>query len=34
MEKADGNEGISKQRATGNATKVGRDDATRSKAKM
>ena len=34
MEKAEGNEGISQQRATGNARKFGRDDATRSKAKM
>ena len=34
MEEAEGNEGISKQRATGNARKVGRDDATRSKAKL
>ena len=34
MEKAEGNEGISKQRATNNARKVRIDYATRSKTKM
>lgn len=34
MEKAEGNEGISKQRATSNARKVCIDYATRSKANI